>query len=720
MAELESPFNLAQGKPYNPKDTEEKIYKTWEESGYFNPDNLKSAEGKTYCVMMAPPNITGSLHMGHALENIMVDILIRTKRMQGYKTLWLPGIDHAGIATQNVVEKELKKQGLNRHDLGREKFLEKVWEWKEKYGHTILDQLKKLGASSDWSRARFTLDADYIKAVTEAFIHYYNKGLIYRDLKTINWCVRCQTGISDLEVEYIEEDAKLYYIQYGPFVLATVRPETKFGDTALAVNPKDERYKKYVGQEIEIESLDTAGVLDEPRKIKIKVRVVADEAVDPEFGTGVIKVTPAHDISDFEISKRHNLPMIQVIDDKGRMNENAGKYSGMKIKEAREKIVNDLKSVGLLLKEEPYRHNTSTCSRCNSVIEPLPSWQWFIKMESLAKLAKEAVQSGEIKITPENFEKGYFDWLDNIRDWCISRQLWWGHQLPVWFCKNQTGISNDKFLISKEQPTGCNFCKNCEMGQSEDVLDTWFSSALWPFATLGFPDNTSDLKQFYPTDFITSAREILNLWIARMIFSGKEFMGKIPFKTVLIHGTILTKEGKRMSKSLGTGIDPLLLIEKYGADATRFGVIWQSMGTQDIHWDETAVIAGKKFANKVWNASRFVLKRVNESSVAPTGVKDRRLIIKQLEETKELVTKHLESYEFGHALHEIYDFFWHKYCDVYLEEIKKNPEKETDQVLFHVLLESLKLLHPFMPFITEEIYQQLPIKDKKLLMVELS
>lgn len=731
-------------KIYDPKKYERDIYKLWEGSGYFNPDNLPSAGSRqqeagssshktptAFCVMMAPPNITGSLHMGHALEHTMTDILVRWRRMQGFKTLWLPGIDHAGIAAQNVVEKELRKEGLTRHDLGREKFVEKVWQWKGKYGHIILDQLRKLGVSADWSRTRFTLDEEYVEAVRTAFNHYKEKGWIYRALRTINWCVRCQTSISDLEVEYVEEDTKLYYIQYGPFVLATVRPETKFGDTALAVHPNDERYKKYIGQEIEIESLDTAGTLDQPGKKTIKIKVLADEAVDPKFGTGVIKVTPAHDIADYDISQRHHLPLKQVIDDKGRMMATAGKYADLKIKEAREKIVSDLWAVGLLIKEEPYHHNLAVCSRCNTAIEPLPSQQWFLKMKESAQLAREAIQSGEVTITPKNFSDNALVWLDNIRDWCISRQIWWGHQLPVWIhearCVPIAGREPEvsqcqEIKVSTIEPK----CEHCDAKyiQSEDVLDTWFSAALWPFATLGWPNvqksdvrgQMSDLERFYPTQFITCAREILNLWILRMIFSGKEFMSKAPFATALIHGTILNKDGRRMSKSLGTGVDPLSLIEKYGADATRFGVIWQAMGTQDIRWDEAAVAAGKKFANKIWNAGRFVLEQVTTSDVLIFRTSD-VLILKQLAEAKKSVEKHLENYEFGHALHIAYDFFWHDFCDVYIEESKNNPSDETKRILSHVLVESLKLLHPFVPFVTETIYQKLSNKGG-LLMVQ--
>ncbi len=733
------------GPRYEHKEVEKRIYRLWEKSGYFAPEAHQPRAGnpeskKTFCIMMAPPNVTGSLHMGHALENTMIDVLIRWKRMQGYKTLWLPGIDHASISTHNVIEKELKKEGLTRFDLGRERFLEKAWEWKKQYGGIILDQLKKLGASCDWSRTRFTMDEKYIDAVLTAFVHYYKKGLIYRGLRTITWCPRCGTGISDLEVKYKEEDAILYYIQYGPFTLATVRPETKFGDTALAVNPEDVRYKKYIGKEIEIESLDVSGQPDKPSKTKIKVAVVADDAVDPEFGTGVIKVTPAHDITDFEIAQRHKLPMLQVIDEHGRMNENAGKYGGMKTKDARDKVASDLRAVGLLLKEEPYRHNTATCERCGTVVEPLPSLQWFVKMDSLAELAKKTVRSGRTKILPANFEKNYFSWLDNIRDWCISRQLWWGHQLPVFFCKKEGGEqrvagqakADQKFVVAKEKPKKCPICGNCEMEQSPDVLDTWFSSALWPFATLGWPEKTDDLKKYYPTDFITSAREILNLWIMRMIFSGEEFMDKEPFAVALIHGTILTKEGRRMSKSLGTGIDPLSLIENHGADATRFGVVWQAMGSQDIRWDETSVQAGRKFNTKLWNIARFLQKKTGGKSytterlegflngetikgVFPEANDDDLKILEGLRATRSQVVQYLENYEFGQALHTLYDFVWHNLADKYVEQVKTREDELAREILHGVFMSCLTMLHPFMPFITEEIYQQL--KPGELLMV---
>jgi valyl-tRNA synthetase len=660
--------------------------------------------------------------------------------MKGYRTLWLPGTDHAGIATQYVVEKELKKEGKNRWDLGREKFIEKVWQWKNKYGGLILGQLKKIGVSADWSRTRFTMDPVYSRDVLKAFIHYYQKRWIYRGLRTINWCPRCATSLSELELQYSDEKTELYYIKYGPFTLATVRPETKFGDTALAVNPKDNRYKKYIGKILEVESLDTGGDLNRPAKIKIKLKIVADNAVDPKFGTGVVKVTPAHDITDFEIAERHQLPLVQIINEQGRLNERVGKYAGMKTAEARKKIIEDLKAVGLMEKTESYEHRVAKCYRCNSTIEPLPSKQWFLKMKDLANKALKAVHSGKVKIYPKNFEKPYFSWLNpptgGIRDWAISRQIWWGHRLPIFFCKRKSEetpnfksqIPNNKeqFVVSLEKPRTCPFCKNCGMEQSADVLDTWFSSALWPFAGL----SKKDLKNYYPGNTLITARDIINLWVARMIFSGLEFMGKVPFTQVFINGTILTKEGKRMSKSKGTGVDPLDYIERYGADAARFAVIWQATG-QDIHWDEAAVIAGRKFTNKIWNASRFVLTQLTTNNLKLTTNNFQQIklqtaadkkILKELSITKKKVKKYLENFEFSKALREIYGFFWRKYCDIYLEKSKKqlityNLQLTTQRILLYVLFESLKILHPFLPFITEEIYQKLPLKDKKLLII---
>ncbi|MCX7589912.1 MAG: valine--tRNA ligase [Patescibacteria group bacterium] len=695
---------------YEPKQIEEKIYELWLKSKYFNPDKLpqaKNKKAKNYIVYMPLPNVTGTLHMGHVLDNTLQDILIRFYRLLGYKTLWLPGTDHAGIATQYVVEKELKKQGLSRFDLGREKFIEKVWEWKEKYGTIILDQLKKLGCLPDWSRNRFTMDSAYAQDVINAFINYYKQGLIYQDIKTVNWCPRCHTSLSDLELEYKEENANLYYIKYdNDVIVATTRPETMLGDTAVAVNSKDERYKHLIGKTINLPLTER------------NIPIIADKKIDPSFGTGMVKVTPAHDLLDFEIAKRHDLETIQVIDDFGRMNENAKEFAGLKTLEAREKIVQKLQSENLIIKIEPYNHRISTCYRCGTNIEPIPSKQWFLKMNDLAKKAILAVKNKKVKIIPKNFEKIYFNWLENILDWTLSRQIWWGHRLPVYYCQ----INKEKYIVSEKQPTKCPFCKNCKMIQSEDVLDTWFSSALWPFAGL----SKSDLKKYYPGNTLITARDILNLWVTRMIFSGIEFMGKPPFKNVFIHGTILTKDGQRMSKSKGTGIDPLIYINQYGADATRFGIIWQAFG-QDIRWDENAVVAGSKFANKIWNAARFIYYKLDKKILKTKHnkpkpkTKDDKNILTQLNQTKKNIAKNLNDFKFSRALKEIYDFFWHKFCDIYIEKSKKQIDdpklnQNTQKILIYVLIESLKMIHPFMPFVTEAIYQK--FNNKKLLLIE--
>jgi len=697
-------------KPYNPKDTESGMYALWEQSGYCNPDALSRNNGKPFAIFLPPPNITGNLHMGHALNATLSDILIRMRRMQGYDAVWFPGTDHAGIAAQNVVEKELKKEDTTRHKLGREAFVARVWEWKEKYGGIIIDQFKKIGASCDWSRIRFTLDPAYAEAVRDAFIHYHDAGLLYRAYRTINWCTRCATGISDLEVEYKEEEGTLYYIHYGPFMVATSRPETKFGDVALAVNPRDKRYAQYIGTKIEITTLDTT---TEGKTMTVRLPIVGDEAVDMVFGTGVIKVTPAHDITDFEIGERHALPMQQVIDVRGKM-MNAGRFDGLKVMEAREKVVAELRSAGLIEREEKYMRNAAVCSRCSTVIEPLPSRQWFLKMNNLAQATLSAMEKGDTTIIPANFTGPYKAWLETTRDWCVSRQLWWGHQLPVWLC---AAGGDDAYVVAKEKPTACPACGKCAMTQTEDVCDTWFSSALWPFAGL----SVADKKRFYPSQVLITARDIINLWVGRMVFSGLEFMKSVPFKDVFIHATVLTKTGQRMSKSLGTGIDPLALIEKYGADATRFGIIWQAMGTQDIRFDETAIVAGGKFANKIYNAARFVMGRLTDT---PSQVIDitqatnaDRTIVSRLIKTKQAVETHIAQYEFGQALHALYDFFWHDYCDIYLEAVKKESGSETDAVLYTVLIGSLTLLHPFMPFVTEYVWQELLHKEESLLMI---
>lgn len=713
-------------KTYDPKESEKKIYKLWIKSDYFNPDNIppvKDKKAEKFVITIAPPNVTGSLHMGHALENILVDILIRKHRMQGDKTLWLPGTDHAGIATQNVVEKDLKKEGLTRFDLGREKFIERTYKWKEKYGNLILNGLKMLGCSCDWSRLRFTMDADYISAVEKAFAHYYEKGLIYRGERVINWCSRCGTSLSDLELEHKEINGKLWYIRYPIkdsskyIVVATTRPETMLGDTAVAVNPEDTRYKALVGQKVILPIQER------------EIPIIADKAIDLKFGTGAVKITPAHDPLDAEIAQRHNLPFIKILDENGKMTAESKICESLRPNACREKVLKILEEKNILEKTEDYTHSVPHCERCNTRIEPLISKQWFVKMDELAKSAANAVRKGDVILTPEKYHKLYFNWLDNIRDWCISRQLWWGHRIPIWFCQEK----NDYFLSIKP-PKKCVICGKCKPKQSEDVLDTWFSSALWPFATLGWPKKTKDLEEFYPTTHISSARDIINLWMARMVYSGLEFTGKTPFKTIHIHPTVLTKDGRRMSKSLGTGVDPLELIEKYGADATRFGIVYQNMGNQDIHFTEDEIMAGKKFCNKIWNASRFVLTQIGDSKFDASlsipknsgQTEADKKILRNLDETVKKVKENIDSLQFGHGLHSLYDFFWHDFCDYYIENAKNQiaqaessiEKKQTQEILFYVLISSLKLLHPFIPFVTEEIYQKLPLKNKKALLIE--
>jgi len=676
-------------KIYLPEKVESKTYALWQKSGFFNPDKLPGKRKKTYTIVIPPPNVTGELHMGHALQDVIHDILIRKKRMEGFKTLWLPGTDHAGIATQNVVEKQLKKEGKTRFDLGREKFIERVWQWKEKYGNIILDQLKALGCSLDWSRTRFTMDKDYAKAVETAFLHYYKKGWIYQGERVVNWCPRCRTSLSDLELEHKEKKGNLWYLRYplknkGSITVATTRPETMLGDTAVAVNPKDKRYKNIIGQKVILPLVNR------------EIPIIADMAVDPKFGTGAVKVTPAHDFTDWEIGLRHKLESVMIINEKGEMTAESKVCQELSPSACREKVIEKLEKENLIEKVEDYTHSAPYCYRCGSLIEPIPSKQWFLKMDSLTKIAIKAVKSGRVKFSPKRWERVYFNWLKNIQDWCISRQLWWGHKIPL------------------EGKT--------------DVLDTWFSSALWPFATLGWPKKTKDLKTFYPTDVLITDRGIINLWVTRMIFSGLEFMGKEPFHTALIHATVLTREGKRMSKSLGTGIDPIKLVEKYGADATRFGIAYQIMGGQDVRFVEDNIMMGKKFCNKIWNASRFVLMQLGNTSMRSLDIKRLRLshlkpadkkILNQLDKTIKSVNKDIESFKFGKAAHILYDFFWHDFCDLYIEYAKDKRDKQTKETLLYVLVTSLKLLHPFIPFVTEEIYQKIPIKNKKkCLMVE--
>jgi len=695
-------------KRYSPKEVEQKTYQAWDKSGSFKPKKNKTK--KRFVAFMAPVNITGSLHMGHALENTLIDAIVRRKRMQGFETIWLPGTDHAGIATQNVVEKQLRKEGIKRQELGREKFEEKVWQWKEKYGDIILNQFKQLGLSVDWSKSTFTMDENYKEAVKTAFLHYQKKGWIYQGKRLINWCPRCGTALSDLEVEHREKKGKLYYLKYPLkkakdkkyIVVATTRPETMLGDTAVAVHPKDKRYADLVGETI---NLPLTG-----REIPI----IADEVVDQEFGTGAVKVTPAHSSVDFDIGQRHKLAIVQVIDEKGKITKEGGKeFEGLRTLDARKKVIEKFKEENLFEKEEGCLSSISQCYRCDTPIEPLISLQWFLKMDELAKLAIDAVKTKKVSIYPKRWEKAYFRWLENIKDWCISRQIWWGHQLPV--------------------------------KDSKDVLDTWFSSALWPLATLGWPQNCKelddhicknpqgDLAQYYPGNIISSAPEILYLWHVRMVFSGMEFMGRAPFKTIYIHPTVLTKEGKRMSKSLGTGIDPLELIDKYGADATRFALLWMTGNNQAIRFSHDNFVMGQKFCNKIWNASRFILmnqpkdpQEISQLKEVDLTKEDKK-IVDALKQTKKLVDDNINKYRFDKATEALYEFFWHDLCDVYLEssknflreEANESDKKRTQNILLFVLLTSLKLLHPFIPFITEEIYQKLPIKNKKeFLMIE--
>jgi valyl-tRNA synthetase len=653
-------------KPYDAKATEGRIYSAWEASGYFNPDNLPARHQEAFCIMIAPPNVTGSLHMGHALENTLSDVIVRFERMRGKKVLWLPGTDHAGIATQNVVEKNLKKEGVSRHDLGREKFLEKIWEWKEQSGNTILSQLKQLGCSLDWSRTRFTMDQNYQAAVKAAFENYRAKDLIYQGERVINWCIKDQTALSDLELEYSEETGQLYYIEYAPNVIvATTRPETMLGDTAVAVNQSDERYKDLVGQTV------TVPLVNRP------VPIIADYAIDQTFGTGAVKVTPAHDMADSDIGQRHKLPVIKVINEVGKIINTGTEFDGLKIAEAREKIVAKLTELNLIKKVEPLTHRVAHCYRCNSVVESLLSKQWFLKMKPLAEKTLAAIKAGEVTYQPERWTKIAENWLENVRDWCISRQIWWGHQIPG----------------------------------TDDVFDTWFSSALWPLATLGWPNvESKDFKTFYPTQVITSARDILHLWIARMIFSGLEFANQVPFSKVIIHPTVLTKTGQRMSKSLGTGIDPLVLIDKYGADATRFGLLYQMFENQDLRFNEDAINMSKKFANKIWNITRFILTEAGPEIITklPTDFKptapETKKLLESLNNLIENTSREIQAAHFGETTHALYDFVWKYLADEYIEWAKDNKTPETKMALSYTLTTILTLLHPFMPYLTEEIW----------------
>ena len=690
-------------KTYEPQEVEGKIYQSWMDAGCFkaapNPDK------KPFCIVMPPPNVTGQLHMGHAMDATLQDILIRYKRMQGYEALWMPGTDHAGIATQIKVEEELRtKEGLTRYDLGREKFLERVWDWKHKYGDRIVEQQKKLGASCDWDRARFTMDEGCSRAVREAFCELYDKGLIYKGSRIINWCPHCLTALSDAEVEYQDKPGHLWYIRYpladgsGDLVVATTRPETMMGDTGVAVNPEDERFKHLVGKTCILPIMNR------------EIPIVADEYVELGFGTGAVKMTPAHDPNDFEVGLRHNLEVIRCIDDDGKINENGGPYNGMDRYECRKAIVKDLEEQGYLIKTEDYSHNVGTCYRCHNDVEPLISAQWFVKMAPLAKEALRVVNDGEVQFIPERFTKTYTNWMENVHDWCISRQLWWGHQIPVWYCADCGHMT-----VSRTDPTECEACHSKNIERDPDVLDTWFSSALWPFSTLGWPEETEDLKYFYPTDVLVTGYDIIFFWVARMIFSGCEHTGKPPFHTVFIHGLVRDDKGRKMSKSLGNGIDPLEMAEKYGADALRFNLITGNSPGNDMRFYVEKCEAMRNFANKIWNASRFVMMNLTIDQVElPEKLElEDKWVLSKLNTLIREVTENMDAYELGVASAKVYDFIWDTYCDWYIELTKDrmrsaDTAENAQNVLCYVLIQVLRLLHPFMPFITEEIYQALP------------
>ena len=697
-------------KVYEPQQVEGRIYRMWMDNDCFKatPDPDK----KPFSIVMPPPNVTGQLHMGHAMDATLQDILTRFKRMQGYEALWLPGTDHAGIATQIKVEEELRtKEGLTRYDLGREKFLQRVWEWKEKYGNRIVEQQKKMGASCDWSRSRFTMDEGCSRAVRETFCELYDKGLIYKGSRIINWCPHCLTALSDAEVEYVDKPGHLWYIRYpladgsGDIVVATTRPETMMGDTGVAVNPEDEKFKHLIGKKCILPIMNR------------EIPIVGDEYCEIGFGTGAVKMTPAHDPNDFEVGLRHNLEVIRVIADDGHINENGGPYNGMDRYECRKAIVKDLEEQGYLVKVEPYNHNVGTCYRCHNDVEPLISAQWFVKMEPLAKEALRVVNEGEVKFVPERFSKTYTNWMENCHDWCISRQLWWGHQIPAWTCDDCGHIN-----VKREDPTVCEKCGSTHLTREEDVLDTWFSSALWPFSTLGWPEQTADLNYWYPTSVMVTGYDIIFFWVARMIFSGCEQMKKIPFHTVLIHGLVRDDKGRKMSKSLGNGIDPLEMAEKFGADALRFNLITGNSPGNDTRFYTEKCEAMRNFANKIWNASRFVMMNLTidryDLPAADKLEREDKWVLSKLNRLVKEVTENLDSFEIGVASAKVYDFIWDTYCDWYIELTKtrlngtdEDAKLTAQNVLCYVLVTLLKLLHPFMPFITEEIYQALPKCD---------
>ena len=706
-------------KTYDPKSIEDRLYKKWEDNGYFHAEVDRSK--KPFTIVMPPPNITGQLHMGHALDNTMQDILTRYKRMQGYNALWQPGTDHASIATEVKVIENLKKQGIDKRDLGREGFLEKCWEWRDEYGSRIINQLKKMGSSADWERERFTMDKGCSEAVLEVFVKLYEKGLIYKGSRIVNWCPVCKTSISDAEVEHEEQDGFFWHINYpvvgeeGRFVeIATTRPETLFGDTAVAVNPDDDRYKDIVGKMLKLPMTDR------------EIPVIADAYVDKEFGTGCVKITPAHDPNDFEVGKRHNLEEITVINDDATMNHYAGKYEGMDRYECRKALVEDLEKQGLLVKVEPHSHNVGTHDRCGTTVEPMVKQQWFVRMDELIKPAVEAVKNGDIQLLPKRMEKTYFNWTDNIRDWCISRQLWWGHRIPAYYCPDC-----GEMVVAKAAPEKCPKCGCDHMEQDPDTLDTWFSSALWPFSTLGWPDKTEDLDYFYPTDVLVTGYDIIFFWVIRMIFSGYEQMGKAPFHTVLFHGLVRDSQGRKMSKSLGNGIDPLEVIDKYGADALRLTLITGNAPGNDMRFYWERVEASRNFANKVWNASRFIMMNLEGSEIKEPSLDELKpadkWILSKVNTLAKDVTENMDKYEMGIAVQKVYDFIWDEFCDWYIEITKtRTYNKENDPAsanaafwtLKTVLTEALKLLHPFMPFIIEEIFCTLHPEEDTIMLAK--
>ena len=704
-------------KVYEPKQVENEIYKMWEDGGYFRPAGKEDA--KPFTIVMPPPNVTGQLHMGHAMDATLQDTLIRFKRMQGFNALWVPGVDHAGIATQIKVEEELRKDGLTRYDLGREKFLEKVWDWKHKYGNRIVEQQKKLGASCDWERARFTMDEGCSNAVREVFVSLYEKGLIYKGSRIINWCPHCVTALSDAEVEYVDKPGHLWHIRYpladgsGEVVVATTRPETMLGDTGVCVNPNDERYTAIVGKKVILPLVNK------------EIPIVADDYAEMDFGTGCVKMTPAHDPNDFEVGLRHNLEVIRVLDDNGVVNNFGGKYEGLERYEARKQIVADLEEQGYLVEVQDHAHNVGTCYRCHNDVEPIISAQWFVKMKPLAEEAIRVVKDGETKFVPDRFSKTYLNWMENVRDWCISRQLWWGHQIPAWTCEDCGHIT-----VSREDACKCEKCGSTKIERDPDVLDTWFSSALWPFETLGWPEKTPDLETFYPTDVLVTGYDIIFFWVARMIFSGCEHTGKTPFHTVLIHGLVRDDKGRKMSKSLGNGIDPLEMIEKYGCDALRMNMVTGNSPGNDMRFYVERCEAMRNFANKLWNASRYVMMNLGENAVNALPAEDKleiadKWVLSKLNSLIAEVTENLEKYELGVAVQKVYDYIWDTYCDWYIELTKARlysedaDRKQTAiQVLVYVLDQVLRLLHPFMPFITEEIWQSIPHEGDALIVAK--